>query len=164
MENVNKEFLENLNKLSKKELIDFVYNYWNELQTEADNKVNNKKAYMSEESGRILMTQAIRMRNILSTIVNKTRIEIDSKIFVCKYHSDNELIIPVNNKEERVFFEKWIKIKEIHHKEDYVKDARIFETYQTGVLKNCFPNWIKNKNEVKIIYDFYGDKTLKCDM
>ena len=66
MEDENKEFFENLNKMTKQEVVDYIYNYWAGLKTEAHNRMKNKDAYMQEEFGRILSTQAIKMRNILT--------------------------------------------------------------------------------------------------
>ena len=42
MENENKEFFENLNKLTKQEIVNYIYNYWDGLKTDAHNRMENK--------------------------------------------------------------------------------------------------------------------------
>lgn len=43
--------------------------------------------------------------------------------------------------------------KSLIKKKDYVKDIKIFNQNQTGILRNCFPILL-NENEVKIVFDW----------
>ena len=42
---------EELNQLEKSELVDLVYDYWNQLKTQSENQMNDKENYMMEEQG-----------------------------------------------------------------------------------------------------------------
>tara|TARA_R110000796_G_scaffold243407_1_gene365963 strand:- start:1231 stop:1449 length:219 start_codon:yes stop_codon:yes gene_type:complete len=56
---------EELNQLEKSELVDLVYDYWNQLKTQSENQMNDKENYMMEEYGRIKMTEVNKLRNML---------------------------------------------------------------------------------------------------
>lgn len=59
------EFRENLNKLTKLELVEYIHNYWCALKTESENQMNDKVNYMQEEFGGIKMTQVNKMWHLL---------------------------------------------------------------------------------------------------
>ena len=64
---------EELNQLEKSELVDLVYDYWNQLKTQSENQMNDKENYMMEEYGRIKMTEVNKLRNMLHHKLNLTR-------------------------------------------------------------------------------------------
>jgi len=65
MEQENIEFIENLNKMNKKEIVDYIYNYWAELKIESKNGLG-KTDYCVDEFSRIKMTQVNKMKNLLT--------------------------------------------------------------------------------------------------
>ena len=69
---------EELNQLEKSELVDLVYDYWNQLKTQSENQMNDKENYMMEEYGRIKMTEVNKLRNMLHHKLNQNKDE-DSK-------------------------------------------------------------------------------------
>jgi len=88
-------------------------------------------------------------------------LQINDKIFIGRYNDKQELVITLDNNVDIQFFKEWEDRKTIVKlKKDYVKDIRIFKVNETGVLRNCFPILNLNEDEVKIVYDFYNDKTL----
>ena len=88
-------------------------------------------------------------------------LQINDKIFIGRYNDKQELVISLDNNVDIQFFKEWEDMKTIVKlKKDYVKDIRIFKVNETGVLRNCFPILNLNEDEVKIVYDFYNDKTL----
>lgn len=88
-------------------------------------------------------------------------LQINDKIFIGSYNDKQELVISLDNSVDIQFFKEWEDRKTIVKlKKDYVKDIRIFKVNETGVLRNCFPILNLNEDEVKIVYDFYNDKTL----
>lgn len=88
-------------------------------------------------------------------------LQINDKIFIGRYNDKQELVISLDNNVDIQFFKEWEDRKTIVKlKKDYVKDIRIFKVNETGVLRNCFPILNLNEDEVKIVYDFYNDKTL----
>jgi hypothetical protein len=66
---------EELNQLDKPELVDFIYDYWNELKTDAENRMNDKENYMMEEFGRVKMTEVNKLRNMLHHKLNQNKNE-----------------------------------------------------------------------------------------
>jgi hypothetical protein len=56
------EFLNNLRKLNKDELVDLIQEFWVHLKKEAENGMNDKVNYMMEEFGRVKMTQVNRLK------------------------------------------------------------------------------------------------------
>jgi|688.fasta_scaffold478836_3 hypothetical protein len=64
------EFLNDLQKLSKSELVDLIHNYWVGLRTESERQMNDKENYLQEEFGRIKMTEVNRLK-ILANIKSK---------------------------------------------------------------------------------------------
>ena len=56
---------EELNQLDKSELVDFIYDFFNQLKTQAENGMNDKENYLMDAFGRIKMTQVNRLRNML---------------------------------------------------------------------------------------------------
>lgn len=88
-------------------------------------------------------------------------LKINNKIYACRYNDKGELIISLDNEPDIQFFKEWENKKaQVIQKKDYVKDIPIFKTNEYGILKNCFPILNLNENIVKIVYDFYGYKTL----
>jgi hypothetical protein len=62
---------EELNQLDKSELVDFIYDFFNQLKTQAENGMNDKENYLMDVSGRIKMTQVNRLRNMLHHKLNQ---------------------------------------------------------------------------------------------
>jgi hypothetical protein len=88
-------------------------------------------------------------------------LKINNKMFVGRYNDKQELVISLDNDVDIQFFKEWEDKKTIVKvKKEYVKDITIFKVNETGILRNCFPILNLNEDEVKIIYDFYSDKTL----
>jgi hypothetical protein len=58
------EFLNDLRKLNKDELIDFIGDYWIGLKEEAENNRKQKDVYMATEFGNIKLTQVNRLKII----------------------------------------------------------------------------------------------------
>lgn len=88
-------------------------------------------------------------------------LEINNKIFSGRYNDKQELVISLDNDLDIQFFKEWEDGKTVVKvKKDYVKDIRIFKVNETGILRNCFPILNLNEDEVKIVYDFYNDRTL----
>ena len=71
------------------------------------------------------------------------KLQINDKIFNGRYNDKQELVISLDNDLDIQF-----------------KDIRIFKLNETGILRNCFPILNLNEDEVKIVYDFYSDRTL----
>ena len=89
------------------------------------------------------------------------KLKINDKMFVGKYNDKQELVISLDNDVDIQFFKEWEDRKTIIKlKKDYVKDISIFKVNETGILRNCFPILNLNEDEVKIVYDFYSDRTL----
>ena len=88
-------------------------------------------------------------------------LEINNKIFNGRYNNKQELVISLDNDLDIQFFKEWEDRKTIVKlKKDHVKDIRIFKRNEIGILRNCFPILNLNEDEVKIVYDFYSDRTL----
>ena len=64
------EFLNDLQTLSKSELVDLIHNYWVGLRTESERQMNDKENYLQEEFGRIKMTEVNRLK-ILANIKSR---------------------------------------------------------------------------------------------
>lgn len=64
LDNENLKFLNDLRKLDKEELVDFLYEYWIKLKTDAENDREQKNVYMAVEFGNIKMTQVNRLKNL----------------------------------------------------------------------------------------------------
>ena len=89
------------------------------------------------------------------------KVKINNKIFIGNYNKNDELIISLDNDSDIQFFKEWEnKATTIIPKKDYVIDIPIFKINECGILRNCFPILNLNENKVKIIYDFYSNKTL----
>ena len=87
-------------------------------------------------------------------------LQINDKIFNGRYNDKQELVISLDNDVDIQFFKEWEDRKTIVKlKKDHVKDIRIFKLNETGILRNCFPILNLNEDEVKIVYDFYNDRT-----
>jgi len=56
------EFLNDLRKFNKDELVDLIHEFWTQLKKEAESGMNNKVDYMMEEFGRVKMTQVNRLK------------------------------------------------------------------------------------------------------
>lgn len=56
------DFIDNLKKLSKDEIIDLLGNYWYNLKKEAERDMNNKDGYMIDSFSCIKMTQVNRLK------------------------------------------------------------------------------------------------------
>ena len=56
------EFLNDLRKFDKEELVDLIYDFWTTLKRYAENGMNDKVNYMMEEYGRVKMTQVNRLK------------------------------------------------------------------------------------------------------
>lgn len=62
----NADFLSDLNKFNKDELVDLIYDFWTTLKKEAIRRRNDDFTYMAKESGNIQITQVNRLRNLAS--------------------------------------------------------------------------------------------------
>lgn len=60
-----------LEKLDKSELVDFIYDYWNDLKTRAIKRTMNKNDSYVETSGRINLTEVNKIKNILTYKINE---------------------------------------------------------------------------------------------
>lgn len=56
------EFLNDLRKFDKEELVDLIYDFWTTLKRDAENGMNDKVNYMMEEFGRVKMIQVNRLK------------------------------------------------------------------------------------------------------
>ena len=56
------DFLNDLRKFDKNELVDLIHEFWTQLKKEAENGMNDKVGYMVEEFGRIKMKQVNRLK------------------------------------------------------------------------------------------------------
>lgn len=73
----------------------------------------------------------------------------------------NELVISLDNIDDVQYFKEWVnKRTSCVLKKSYVKDVPIFKVNEYGVLKNSIPFLNSNENKVKIVYDYYADKTI----
>ena len=67
---------EELERLDKSELVDLVYDYWSQLKTQADHAIRvDGDRYMMEEFGKVKMTEANRLRNMLHHKLNQNKDE-----------------------------------------------------------------------------------------
>lgn len=83
------------------------------------------------------------------------KLQINDKIFKCRYNDKEELVIPLNNDVDIQFFKEWENRNSIAKaKKDLVKEIRIFKLNETYILRNCFPMLNLNEDEVKIVYDY----------
>ena len=64
---------EELDQLDKSELVDFIYDYWSQLKTQAENGMNDKDNYMMADFGRVKMTEVNRLRNMLHHKLNQNK-------------------------------------------------------------------------------------------
>lgn len=64
------EFLNDLQKLSKSELVDLIHKYWVGLRTESERQMDDKENYLQEEFGKIKMAQVNRLK-ILANIKSR---------------------------------------------------------------------------------------------
>lgn len=88
-------------------------------------------------------------------------LKINNKWFVGKYNKKNELVISLDNIDDVQYFKEWVnKRTGCVLKKSYVKDVPIFKVNEYGVLKNSIPFLNSNENKVKIVYDYYADKTI----
>lgn len=86
-------------------------------------------------------------------------LQINDKIFNGRYNDKQEIVISLDNDVDIRFFKEWEDRKTIVKlKKDHVKDIRIVEGYETGILRNCYPILNLNEDEVKIVYDWYSDR------
>ena len=63
------DFSTNLNKLTKKELIDFIGDFWRTIKIEAINQIKDKNNFRQEEYGRLKMTQMNHLKYKLHYLV-----------------------------------------------------------------------------------------------
>jgi len=56
------EFLNDLRKFDKDELVDLIHGFWTHLKKESESGMNDKVGYMVEEFGRVKMTQVNRLK------------------------------------------------------------------------------------------------------
>jgi len=56
------EFLSNLRKLSKDEIVDLISNYWITLKRQAESDISKEGVYMSVETGNTKLTQVNRLK------------------------------------------------------------------------------------------------------
>jgi len=56
------DFLNDLLKFDKEELVDLIHEFWTTLKKDAENGMNDKVGYMMEEFGRVKMTQVNRLK------------------------------------------------------------------------------------------------------
>ena len=64
---------EELDQLDKSELVDFIYDYWSQLKTQAENGMNDKDNYMMADFGRVKMTEVNKLRNMLHHKLNQNK-------------------------------------------------------------------------------------------
>ena len=65
---------EELEQLEKSELVDLIYDYWSQLKTQAEHAMRvDGNIYMMEEFGKVKMTQANRLRNMLHHLLNQKK-------------------------------------------------------------------------------------------
>lgn len=90
---------------------------------------------------------------------------LNDKVYIGRYNDNQELVIPLLNEDDIIFFKNWEhKHILVKRKSDYVKDITIRKVNEVGILCNCFPILNLNEDEVKIVYDFYVNKTaIDCD-
>ena len=69
------EFLNDLRKFNKDELVDLIHEFWTQLKKEAESGINNKVDYMMEEFGRVKMTQVNRLK-----ILAKSKLQLKKKL------------------------------------------------------------------------------------
>ena len=69
------EFLNDLRKFNKDELVDLIHEFWTQLKKEAESGINNKVDYMMEEFGRVKMTQVNRLK-----ILAKFKLQLKKKL------------------------------------------------------------------------------------
>ena len=86
------------------------------------------------------------------------KLKINNKIFIGKYNSDNELVIPLEEDSDILFFKEWCdKSTSGIPKKDYIKSIRFEKVTGSGILENCFPILHLNEDFVKIVYDYFVD-------
>jgi len=74
------DFLNDLQKLTKKELINYIGTYWFSLRENAETDMNNKDYFMAEEYGKIKMTQVNRLRNLAK--FQSSKINSDNYMYI----------------------------------------------------------------------------------
>lgn len=63
------QFLSNLNKCTKDELIAIIHNYWTDLKIEAKNQMDDDVLYMADVLGRLKMTLVNRLKILVARYV-----------------------------------------------------------------------------------------------
>jgi hypothetical protein len=84
------------------------------------------------------------------------KLNLNNKIFEGRYNENGQLIIPLDDDFDKLFFKKWQdKSKNGAYKRDYIEDVDFVKVTERGTLKNCFPILSANEDFVVLIYDFY---------
>jgi len=101
---------------------------------------------------------------LLTNKIKNMEININNKILIGEFNESGELVIPINEESDLLFFQEWISRKhDIMLKKDYVRDFDFTNGYERGTLCNCQPILSKNMNCVKLIYDYNsGHLELPC--
>jgi hypothetical protein len=101
---------------------------------------------------------------LLTNKIKNMEININNKILVGEFNESGELVIPINEESELLFFQEWISRKrDVMLKKDYVRDFDFTNGYERGTLFNCQPILHKNMNCVKLICDYNsGHLELPC--
>ena len=120
---------------------------------------NNLKLYTALT--RISYTTCYQQYGLLTKKNIIMKLIINDKMFVGRYNDKQELVISLYNDVDIQFFKEWVdRNTMVKLKKDRVKDIQIFKTNETGILRNCFPIFNLNEDEVKIVYDYYNDRKL----
>jgi len=101
---------------------------------------------------------------LLTNKIKNMEININNKILIGEFNESGELVIPINEQSDLLFFQEWVSRKrDIMLKKDYVLDFDFTNGYEKGTLFNCQPILHKNMNCVKLIYDYNsGHLELPC--
>ena len=86
------------------------------------------------------------------------KININNKVHIGLYNRDGKLIIPLNDKDDILYFQTWVnQLKSIIPKKDYVRNFHFTNGYAIGTLFNCQPILHKNLEWVELIHDYNNE-------
>lgn len=84
------------------------------------------------------------------------KLKLNNKIFEARHNESGELIVPLNDDVDKLFFKMWEdKSKNGAYKQDYAENVDFVKVTERGTLINCFPVLSNNEDFVTLWYDLY---------
>lgn len=81
------------------------------------------------------------------------KIKINKKSFNGRYNEKGQLIIPLEEDEDKYFFKEWQNRAKSGSKKDYIENIDFEKVTECGTLINCFPLLNMNEDFVELLYD-----------